>query len=105
MVWLHPKTSSNTCIHTYDPNDHAYNQTHRTETQQKPGPQEQKIIESLQRDTKASMAKKERTDIKRLMADRYLNEGKHSWNRMDYFQDCHNCVWKADGTVKKSTKL
>jgi len=100
LVWLQPKRNTDALY--YDISTAARRSLNSAE----PSAEEQKIVEHLQRPTKSSAAKRDPALIKRLNTMRYQEADKQiAWSRMEYFQDCMNCMWKNNGTIKGSSKI
>lgn len=34
----------------------------------------------------------------------FMEQGRHSWTKMELFEDCKKCIWTNDGTIKRSCK-
>lgn len=34
----------------------------------------------------------------------FMEQGRHSWAKMELFEDCKKCMWTSGGAIKKSCK-
>ncbi|KAH3838373.1 uncharacterized protein LOC127879343 [Dreissena polymorpha] len=34
----------------------------------------------------------------------FMEQGRHSWAKMELFEDCKKCLWTSGGAIKKSCK-
>ncbi|XP_076446464.1 uncharacterized protein LOC143283920 [Babylonia areolata] len=35
--------------------------------------------------------------------DGFMDTGRHSWNKMELFEDCKKCMWTPSGAIKRDT--
>lgn len=103
LVWLQPKAKQHYPI----PRQMALRPTVMTQENSLVMSKEEqdKIVENLKRPTRSSQAKQEPVDLKRLHTQSFMENDRHSWKAMKYFNDCHKCMWTDGGTVKRGTKI
>lgn len=34
----------------------------------------------------------------------FMDQGRHSWAKMELFEDCKKCIWTRNGTIKHTCK-
>lgn len=56
----------------------------------------------VSRPTTSSQAKK--TQSWKLQ-NNFMEQGRHSWAKMELFEDCKKCIWTPSGTVKHTCKI
>lgn len=61
----------------------------------------EELNKRLLRPTTSSNAKK--TQAWKL-DNTFIEMGRHSWAKMELFEDCKKCMWTHDGTIKHSCK-
>ncbi|KAL3878622.1 hypothetical protein ACJMK2_030992 [Sinanodonta woodiana] len=62
----------------------------------------EEINKRLSRPTTSSAAK---ISMSWKLQNTYMEKGRHSWEKMELFEDCKKCIWTKNGTVKPSCKI
>lgn len=60
------------------------------------------LTKRLSRPTTSSQAKKTQSWK---LENNFMEQGRHSWAKMELFEDCKKCIWTNSGTVKHSCKI
>ena len=105
LVWLQPKLTPSS--------DHAAQHQMALQqtflTQNSPlgvsKEEQERAVEHLRRPTRSSLAKQDSAEVKRLHIPTFLDNERHSWSKMNYFQDCHRCLWTNQGKIKQGKKI
>jgi hypothetical protein len=64
------------------------------------------LLDKLSRPTFSSRLRFECPGLGFSYRNRYQTwDGHFVWSKMDYLQDCYNCMWTRHGSVKTSTKI
>ena len=60
------------------------------------------LTKRISRPTTSSQAKKTHSWK---LENTFMEQGRHSWAKMELFEDCKKCMWTNSGTVKHSCKI
>lgn len=61
----------------------------------------EELNKRLLRPTTSSNAKKTKAWK---LENTFMEQGRHSWAKMELFEDCKKCIWTNNGTIKHTCK-